>query len=99
MDAAREQEGVLLDMLQTCLESIAENTFFVSTAKKTFVVHEQQLAEIPRLRAEMANLQARCEASEANAAAALAAAGKEVPPPPAPVAAPAPAGTVLALVY
>ena len=90
MDAAREQEGVLLDMLQTCLESIAENTFFVSTAKKTFVVHEQQLAEIPRLRAEMANLQARCEASEANAAAALAAAGKEVPPPPAPVAAPAP---------
>jgi len=90
MDAAREQEGVLLDMLQTCLESIAENTFFVSTAKKTFVVHEQQLAEIPRLRAEMANLQARCEASEANAAAALAAAGKAVPPPPAPVAAPAP---------
>lgn len=81
MDQAREQEGVLLDMLQTCLESIAENTFFVSTAKKTFAAHEQQLAEIPRLRAEMASLQARCEASEANAAAALAAAGKEVPLP------------------
>lgn len=94
MDQAREQEGVLLDMLQTCLESIAENTYFVSTAKKTFAAHEAQLAEIPRLRAEMANLQARCEASEANAAAALAAAGKEVPPPPAPVvSAPAPVHT------
>ena len=88
MEQAREQEGVLLDMLQTCLESIAENTYFVSTAKKTFLVHEQQLSEIPRLRAEMASLQARCEASEANAAAALAAAGKEAPPPPAPAPAP-----------
>ena len=88
MEQAREQEGVLLDMLQTCLESIAENTYFVSTAKKTFLAHEQQLSEIPRLRAEMASLQARCEASEANAAAALAAAGKEAPPPPAPAPAP-----------
>lgn len=38
----------------------------------------------------MASLQARCEASEANAAAALAAAGKEVPPAPVAVT-PAPA--------
>ena len=53
MDQNRANDDILMEMVQTCLESIAENTFFVSTAKKTFAAHEKMLEEIPNLRAEM----------------------------------------------
>ena len=53
MDQNRANDDILMEMVQTCLESIAENTFFVSTAKKTFAAHEKMLEEIPNLRADM----------------------------------------------
>jgi hypothetical protein len=61
---ARDHEGKIVELLNVCFESIAENTLFVSEAKKQFAVHSQMLGGVAQLQEQMKQCQQRCEIAE-----------------------------------
>eukprot|EP01052_Picozoa_sp_SAG31_P006326 SAG31_NODE_289_length_18388_cov_7.110504_7_plen_104_part_00 len=73
MQASREQDDMMLSMISTCLQSIAENTNFVMRARQDVETTKIELGE---MKSSLADLQSKLESvSHENAVLRAAAAG------------------------